>query len=69
MRIYYCQCGGRTEESEVSASKCSKCGNTFGASNISNYINMRNTLAHTTKIEFSESTVEKSMKKMKGSFK
>ena len=51
------------------AEKCSKCGTAFGESKISNYINMRNTLSNTTKIEFSESTVKESMKKMRKSFK
>ena len=34
---------------------------------ISNYINMRNTLAKSTKIELSESTVEESAEKMRNS--
>ena len=66
MRIYYCQCGQRTEVSSGEAKEC-KCGKTFGVSGkISDYINMRNTLSHTTKIEFSESSLDKSMSKMKG---
>ena len=65
MRIYYCQCGTRTEVSANEMKECT-CGKVFGTSGkISDYINMRNTLAHTTKIEFSESTVDESVKKMK----
>ena len=69
MKTYYCQCGGRTEVPNGKAKKCNECERTFGTPKMSNYINMRRTLAHTTKIEFSESTVEKSMKKMRKSFK
>jgi|TARA_R100000501_G_C2546267_1_gene62885 alpha-D-ribose 1-methylphosphonate 5-phosphate C-P lyase len=70
MRTYYCKCGGKVEVIENVVGEC-KCGKLFGVGNskMSNGINMRKTLAHTTKIEFSESTVEKSMEKMKGSFK
>ena len=64
MRIYYCECGGKSKDTKGML-QCNKCEKLFGVSGkISDYINMRNTLAHTTKIEFSESTVEDSVKKM-----
>ena len=65
MITYYCNdCGKGTEVVSGKVTKC-KCGKVFGMSGkISDNINMRNTLAHTTKIEFSESTVEESVKKM-----
>lgn len=68
MRIYYCNhCGNGTEVVSGKVTEC-ECGKVFGMSNkLSSYINMRNTLAHTTKIEFSETTVEESVKKMNAS--
>ena len=43
MRIYYCQCGIRTEVSKDEVKQC-ECGKVFGASSkISDYINMRTT--------------------------
>ena len=65
MRTYYCKCGGKSEDTDKGIRQCNECEKVFGVSGkISDYINMRNTLAHTTKIEFSESTVEDSVKKM-----
>ena len=59
MRIYYCQCGASTEVQTGEAKEC-KCGKVFGtSSNLSNYINMRKTPSGTTKIEFSETTIDK----------
>ena len=64
MRIYYCECGGKSKDTK-GILQCNECEKLFGVSGkISDYINMRNTLAHTTKIEFSESTVEESVKRM-----
>ena len=66
MRIYYCQCGKRTEVNSGESNEC-KCGKIFGASGkISDYIYMRNTLSGTTKIEFSESSMDESISKMRG---
>ena len=59
MRIYYCQCGVRTEVPSGKAKEC-KCGKVFGTSGkISDYINMRNTMSGTTKVEFSQTTIDK----------
>tara|TARA_R100000655_G_C2944704_1_gene186285 strand:- start:51 stop:260 length:210 start_codon:yes stop_codon:yes gene_type:complete len=68
MRTYYCSdCGKGTDVVSGKITKC-KCGKVFGiAGKVSDYINMRNTLSGTTKIEFSESTVADSVKKMGGS--
>ena len=58
MRIYYCQCGVRTEVSSNEAKQC-KCGKVFGTnSKISDYINMRNTWSGTTQVEFSQTTMD-----------
>ena len=58
MRIYYCQCGQRTEVQTGEAKQC-KCGKVFGTSDkSSNYINMRNTLSGTTKIEFNHTSMD-----------
>ena len=67
MRTYYCICGNKSESIPGKITEC-ECGKVFGtSSSISNYINMRNTLSSTTKIEFNESTVAESVKKMGGS--
>tara|TARA_R100001082_G_scaffold99170_1_gene67774 strand:- start:7420 stop:7620 length:201 start_codon:yes stop_codon:yes gene_type:complete len=66
MRIYYCSCGIRTEVPKGVVKEC-ECGKVFGTSGkISNYINMRNTLSGTTKMEFSTTTIDESIKTMKG---
>ena len=67
MRIWYCQCGVRTEVPKGEAKQC-ECGKVFGTKgNISDYINMRKSpLSGTTKMEVSYSTVEESAKKMRG---
>ena len=58
MRIYYCQCGVRTEVPSDEAKQC-ECGKVFGTSGkISNYINMRNTWSGTTQVEFSQTTID-----------
>ena len=68
MRIYYCQCGVRTEIPKGVVEECD-CGKVFGTSgNISNYINMRKTpLGNTTKMEINYTTIEESAKKMRKS--
>ena len=58
MRIYYCQCGVRTEVPSDEAKQC-ECGKVFGTSGkISNYINMRNTWSGQTQVEFSQKTMD-----------
>ena len=58
MRIYYCQCGVRTEVPNDKARQC-KCGKVFGTnSKISDYINMRTTWSGQTKVEFSQTTMD-----------
>ena len=66
MRIYYCyKCGDRTEVPKNTVEQC-KCGRVFGSTGkISDLINMRNTLAKTTTIEFSETTFDESVEKMR----
>ena len=59
MRIYYCKCGTRVEVSNNEVMKC-KCGKLFGSmSKISDSINMRKTWSGQTKMEFSETTMDK----------
>ena len=58
MRIYFCQCGEKTEVQTGEAKQC-KCGKVFGTSGkISDYINMRNTRSGQTKVEFSQTTID-----------
>ena len=62
MRIYYCQCGVRTEVPNDKARQC-KCGKVFGTnSKISDYINMRTTWSGQTKVEFSQTTIDEDIK-------
>jgi hypothetical protein len=59
MRTYYCICGGRVKEVPGKISEC-KCGKVFGIKGkVSDYINMRNTWSGQTKVEFSQTTMEK----------
>ena len=60
MRIYYCSdCGGNAEVIPGKVTKC-KCGKIFGAKGkISNHINMRTTWSGQTKVEFSQTTMDK----------
>ena len=58
MRIYYCQCGERTEVQTNEVKECS-CGKVFGTSgNIFDNINMRTTWSGQTKVEFSQTTMD-----------
>ena len=68
MKIIYCQCGVKTELQKGEAKEC-KCGKVFGvrSEKISDYINMRTTLSGTTKMEFSTTTVDESIKNMRKS--
>ena len=63
MRIYYCShCGERTEVPMDTVKEC-KCGKIFGASGkISDHINMRKTWSGTTKVEFSQTTIDEDIK-------
>ena len=66
MRIYYCQCGVRTEVPSDEAKQC-ECGKVFGTSGkISNYINMRNTWSGTTQVEFSQKTMDEDIAERNG---
>ena len=57
-RIYYCQCGTRTEVPRGVIKQC-ECGKVFGTSDKpSNHINMRNTWSGQTKVEFSQTTID-----------
>ena len=59
MRIYYCECGVRTEVPKSTIKQC-ECGKVFGTSGkLSDHINMRKTWSGTTKLEFSETTIDK----------
>jgi len=59
MRIYYCsKCSEKTEVPKNVVKQC-KCGNVFGTTGkVSDYINMRNTLSGTTKMEFTQTTMD-----------
>ena len=58
MRTYFCKCGGKVEISKGEIKECD-CGKKFGTSGlISDYINMRNTWSGTTKVEFSQTTID-----------
>tara|TARA_Y100001951_G_C11057617_1_gene139056 strand:+ start:163 stop:366 length:204 start_codon:yes stop_codon:yes gene_type:complete len=62
MRIYFCKCGKKVEISSKEVKECS-CGKVFGSSgSISDYINMRNTWSGTTKLEFSQTTIDEDIK-------
>ena len=63
MKIIYCQCGEKTEIKKGEAKQCA-CGKVFGAksNDISDYINMRNTWSGTTKVEFSQTTIDQDIK-------
>ena len=59
MRTYFCKCGVKTEVQKGEAKQCG-CGKVFGASGkISDYINMRTTWSGQTKVEFSQTTIDK----------
>ena len=63
MRIYYCECGSKVEVIENVVGEC-KCGKLFGVGNskISDGINMRKTWSGTTKLEFSQTTIDEDIK-------
>ena len=62
MKIYYCECGGKTEVPQKKIVQC-ECGKVFGSmSNVSDSINMRKTWSGTTKVEFSQTTIDEDIK-------
>jgi len=62
MRTYYCICGSSVESVPGRITEC-ECGKVFGISGkISDRINMRNTWSGTTKVEFSQTTMDKDIK-------
>ena len=59
MRIYYCECGEKTEVARGQIKQC-KCDKVFGSdSKISDHINMRTTWSNQTQVEFSQTTMDK----------
>ena len=62
MRIYYCECGERTEVAKGEVKQC-KCDKVFGGGGkVSDHINMRKTWSGQTKVEFSTTTIEQDIK-------
>ena len=62
MRIYYCECGTRTEVPKNEIKQC-KCGKVFGSgAKVSDHINMRKTWSGTTKVELSQTTMDEDIK-------
>ena len=58
MRTYYCICGNKSESVPGKITEC-ECGKIFGGTGkISDGINMRRTIAHTTKMEISQTTMD-----------
>ena len=59
MRTYYCTCGNKAECVPGRITECD-CGKVFGSSaKVSDHINMRTTWSGQTKIEFTQTTVDK----------
>ena len=64
MRTYYCECGGKVETIKDIIPECN-CGKIFGFNfKTSDHVNMRTTWSGQTKIEFSETTIDKSVENM-----
>ena len=60
MRTYYCKNCEKCVDFKKGESKKCRCGKFFGSSgNVSDYINMRKTWSGQTKIEFSQTTIDK----------
>ena len=58
-RTYYCDCGEKTEVIKHVIKQC-ECGKLFGTSGkVSDHINMRTTWSGQTKVEFSQTTIDK----------
>ena len=59
---YYCDCGGRVKVLKGESVEC-KCKKVFGAKpKTSHHINMRKTWSGTTKVEFSQTTMDEDIK-------
>lgn len=59
---YYCGCGERVKVPKGESVEC-KCKKVFGAKSQSSLqINMRNTWSGTTKVEFSQTTMDEDIK-------
>jgi len=65
MIIFYCyRCGKRGEFETKKEMKCD-CGHYVkNRNNVKDHVNMRNTWAKTTKVEFNTTTVDESIKRM-----
>ena len=66
-RTYYCKtCQESITFQSGEAMKCNNCSALFGTKSIktSNYINMRTTWSGTTKVEFSQQTMDESINEM-----
>ena len=62
MRIYYCECGERTEVAKGEVKQC-RCDKVFGGGGkVSDYINMRKTWSGQTKVEFNQTTMDEDIK-------
>ena len=60
MRTYWCNDCEKTVDVDMKVSSECKCCKVFGVSgNISDHINMRNTWSGQTKVEFSQTTIDK----------
>ena len=65
MRTYWCEDCEKCVDIDMKVSSECKCGKIFGLNfKTSDHINMRTTWSGQTKIEFSETTVEKSIENM-----
>ena len=62
MRIYYCECGEKTEVARGEIKQC-KCDRVFGSgAKISDHINMRTTWSGQTQMEFTQTTIDEDIK-------
>ena len=60
MRTYWCDECEKCADIDIKVSSECKCGKVFGSTGkISNHINMRNTWSGQTKVEFSQTTMDK----------
>tara|TARA_R110002020_G_scaffold21649_2_gene73569 strand:+ start:3006 stop:3209 length:204 start_codon:yes stop_codon:yes gene_type:complete len=64
MKIFYCKCGNKVNIKGTEMKECD-CGKLFGKTgSISDHINMRKTWSGTTKVEFSTTTMDESIRKI-----
>ena len=64
MITYFCDCGGKVTTEKEKPKKCD-CGKVFGGgSSHLDYINMNKTWSRTTKVEFSTTTMDESIRKI-----